>query len=40
MAVDPQYRQMMLWVLVALVVALLIAGVGVALTLRYVEPLA
>ena len=40
MAVDAQFRQMMLWVLVALVVALIIAGVGAALTLHYVEPLA
>jgi hypothetical protein len=39
-AVDPQYRQMMLWVLVALVVSLVFAGIVVVLTLRYVEPLA
>jgi hypothetical protein len=31
---------MMFWVFVALLVALLIAGVGAALTLRYIEPLA
>jgi len=40
MGVDAQFRQMMLWVVVALVVALIIAGVGAALVLRYVEPLA
>jgi hypothetical protein len=40
MAVDPQYRQMMFWVFVALVASLVFAGIVVLLTLRYVEPLA
>ena len=40
MAVDPEYRQMMFWVFVALVVSLVFAGIVVFLTLRYVAPLA